>query len=147
MFSPPSPCVPTSLESHPTCDMEDQGSAEGRAPYPMVLIPLLVPTGVSPTASCRHVHWHGVDDHVLLSFHGVFQHAILAEDNAGSMYHLLKETISQDDISFLSSGSAQHQDWSLEGSWRDGTEIPTASLAEKLTALQCVENLTSRGGQ
>ena len=83
---------------------------------------------------------------MLLGFHAVNLHPILAEDNSGSRNHLLKDTLSQDDFPFLSSGSVKEQGWSLESTWRDGTGIPPASLAAKHTAFQVMENLPSWGG-
>ena len=81
-----------------------------------------------------------------MGFHVVNLHPILAEDNSGSRNQLLKDTLSQDDFPFLSSGSVKVQGWSLESTWRDGTGIPPASLAAKHTAFQVMENLPSWGG-
>ena len=83
---------------------------------------------------------------MLMGFHAVQLHPILAEDNSGSRNHLLKDTLSQDDFPFMSSASVKDHDWSLESTWRDGTGIPPASLAAKHTAFQVMENLPSWGG-
>lgn len=83
---------------------------------------------------------------MLLGFHAVKLHPILAEDNSHSRNHLLKDTLSQDNFPFQSSGSVKVQEWSLESTWRDGTGIPPASLVAKHTAFQVMENLLSWGG-
>ena len=61
---------------------------------------------------------------MLMGFHAVQLHPILAEDNSGSRYYLLKDTLSQDNFPFLSSGRVKEHGWSLESTWRDGTGIP-----------------------
>ena len=71
---------------------------------------------------------------MLLGFHAVNLHTILAEDNSGSRNHLLKDTLSQDNFPFLSSGSVKVQEWSLESTWRDGTGILPASFLGNQTA-------------
>jgi len=72
---------------------------------------------------------------MLLGFHAVNLHPILAEDNSGSRNHLLKDTLSQDDFPFMSSASVKDHDWSLESTWRDGTGILPASFLGNKTAL------------
>ena len=44
---------------------------------------------------------------MLMGFHTVILHSILAEDNSHSRNHLLKDTLSQDNFPFLSSGSVK----------------------------------------
>lgn len=144
MFSPT--CVPTALISCPTCDTQDPGSTEDGAPQPVFLIPVLIQTLVSPTASLSDAQQHGVDDPALLGFHAVQLQPILAEDNSGSRKQVLKNTLNQDNVPFLSAGCVKVQDRSLESTWRDGTGIPPASVVEKHLVSQGTDNQHSRGG-
>jgi len=124
VFSPPIPCVPTTLVSCHTCDLQVQLSAEGIAPQPVFRAPLLVETCVCPRTTLSDVQQHGAHDPSLLDLHTVHLQPILAQDNSGSRKLFLKDTSSQDNFSFLSTGCVKEQDWSLESTWRDGTGIP-----------------------
>ena len=66
-----------------TWDSQVPGSAEGRAPHPVALVPVLVPTRVRPCAAQGDVQQHKVAHLPTLGFQAVLLHQILAEDDSG----------------------------------------------------------------
>ena len=69
---------------HLTCDNQVPRSTEGRAPHPVALVPVLIPTSVLPCAPQGNIQQHGVAQLPMLGFQAVLLHPILAEDNSGS---------------------------------------------------------------
>lgn len=66
-----------------TCDSQGPGSTEGRAPHPVTLILVLVPTRVHPCTPQGDVQQHEVAHLPPLGFQAVLLHPILAEDDSG----------------------------------------------------------------
>ena len=118
-------CAPV---PHLTSDSQVLGSAEGRAPHPVSLVPVLVPTLVCPCVPQGDVQHQAVAQFPLKGFQAVLLHPILAEKDSGSGRLQANGALKQNPFSFPSTKGVQDELRSREVTWGDGTGMPRAAL-------------------
>lgn len=113
---------------HLTCESQVLRCTEGRAPHPVVPVPVLIPTRVRSLTSQGDIPQHDVAELPMLGFHAVLLHPILAEDDSGSGRMPVDGAAKQKQFPVPSAEGVQEEIRSWEVTWRDGTRMAQVSI-------------------